>query len=102
MQGFMVSSILFRLERTEWWNDKPKLRTYKVFKTEYIISEAYYINLITCRAHCSLLAKLRGGSATLEIETGRYVRTPVEHRTCKLCYTDVENEMHFFNFIALL
>ena len=58
----MVNSILFRLERKEWWNEvmnKSKLRTYQKFKSEYI-SEAY-INLITCRAHRSFLAKLRGG-----------------------------------------
>ena len=47
------------------------------------------------RAHCSFLAKLRGGFAPLEIETGRYVSTPAEYRTCKLCDTGVEDETHF-------
>ena len=54
-----------------------------------------YINLITCRVHRSFLAKIRGGSAPLEIETGRHVSTPAEYRTCKLCGTGVEDEMHF-------
>ena len=51
--------------------------------------------MVTCRAHRAFLAKLRGGSAPLEIETGRYVRTLPDLRVCKLCKTGVEDEMHF-------
>ena len=75
-------------------------KTYQKFKSEYT-SEAY-INLITCRAHRSFLAKLRGGSAPLEIETGRYVSTPAEYRTCKLCDTGVEDEIHFVLYCPAL
>ena len=31
----------------------------------------------------------------LEIERGRYFNVPMEHRICKLCKLDIENEMHF-------
>ena len=92
----IVNSILFRLERA-MWNDermrKPKLRTYNTFKHEYLPEP--YTNLLTCRAHRSFLARLRGGSAPLEIETGRYVGTPADQRVCKLCHSGVEDELHF-------
>ena len=48
-----------------------------------------------CRAHRSLLAKLRGGSAPLEIERGRYIGIPVDQRVCNLCSDGVEDEIHF-------
>ena len=70
------------------------------FKSEYT-SEAY-INLITCGAHRSFLSKLRGSSAPFEIETGIYVSTPAEYRTCKLCDTSVEDEMHFVLYCPAL
>ena len=53
------------------------------------------MNVVTSRAHRSLLAKLRGGSAMLEIETGRYTGLPAEQRLCKLCKSDVGDEAHF-------
>ena len=60
----------------EWQNEllsNLKLRMYSLFKCEY--APVSYINVVTCRAHRSFLAKLRRGSAPLEIETGRYVGT---------------------------
>ena len=90
----MIASILFRLD--EWLKEiqtKPKLRTYQLFKQEY--GPEPYTNILTCRAHQSFLAKLRGGSAPLEIETGRCVGAPVEQRTCKLCHAAVGDEAHF-------
>ena len=95
----MITSILFRLERSEWQNEmlsKPKLRTYRLFKCEY--APEPYINVVTCRAHRAFLAKLRGGSAPLEIETGRYVGTLPDLRVCKLSNTGVEDEMHFTSY----
>ena len=43
----------------------------------------------------ALLAKLRGGTAPLEIERGRYVGLVPEDRLCKLCSVEVEDEPHF-------
>ena len=46
----MVNSILLRFKKTEWRNEvtnKPKLRTYQKFKSEYIPEAC--INLVTCR-----------------------------------------------------
>ena len=92
----MFISILFRLERENWHTEvkkKPKLRLYRLFKQEY--APESYVNVVTSRAHRSLLAKLRGGSAMLEIETGRYTGIPAEQRLCKLCNSDVGDEAHF-------
>ena len=92
----MIVSILFRLERDEWLKEvqnKPKLRTYQLFKQEY--GQEPYTNILISRAHCSFLTKLRSGSAPLEIETGRYVGAPMDQGTYKLCHTAVGDEAHF-------
>ena len=91
----MIVSVLFRLERDKWYKEvlsKPKLRTYRIFKQEY--ESEPYINVVTSRAHRAFLARLRGGSATLEIETGRYVGIPAEQRICKLCHSGIGDEAH--------
>ena len=65
---------------------KPKLRTYATFKERYEPEEIYiYIEGIRCKAQRSVVAQLRGGTAPLEIETGRYVGIPPDQRICKLC-----------------
>ena len=58
--------------------NNPKLRTYISFKETYEPEE--YLESIRCKAHYSLLAWLREGTAPLEIETGRYVGLPPEQR----------------------
>ena len=90
----MLISILFRLNWQKEVEKKPKLRLYRPFKREYVPEP--YINVVTSRAHHSLLAKLRGGSAMLEIETGRYTGIPAEQRLCKLYKSDVGDEVYLF------
>ena len=90
----MIVSILFRLERGQWLKEvqnKPKLRTYQLFKQEY--GPEPYTNIFISRAHHSFLAKLRSGSAPLEIETGRYVGAPMDQRTCHASYDIQQLEM---------
>ncbi len=55
-------------------------------KTEYE-QEIYLSRRINVHAHRSLFAKLRGGTAPLAIELGRYRRPiiPRENRLCPLC-----------------
>ena len=89
-------NILSAQKETEKWreilNNKPKLRTYKTFKFDYC-PENY---ILLSQAHRSLLARLRSGTLPLEIETGRFVGTPLEERTCKICNENViEDESHF-------
>ena len=67
---------------------KPKLRTVAFFK-EQIEQEDY------SKSKCSIFCQLRIGILPLEIELGRYVRTNVSERICKLCKHDKEDEIRF-------
>jgi len=49
-----------------------------------------------CRAYRSIIARLRNGSFTLNIELGRYRNIPLELRICRTCNSNaVESEVHF-------
>ena len=73
---------------------KPKLRNYVKFKRD--INTESYISTFLSRYQRSLLAQLRTGILPLHVETGRYYRTPLEQRVCKICQTDeIEDEYHF-------
>ena len=71
----LVTCCLFRLQRENWKAEvatKPKLRSYNVtFKSDYNETEGY-VQRTRVKAHKSLLARLRGGTAPLQIEIGRY------------------------------
>ena len=75
----------------------PKLRTYKLFKTEFKLEThlTYPQNV----NHMLALTKFRISSHNLHIETGRYTRpmkTPVSERVCLYCSDGtIEDEMHF-------
>ena len=94
----VVTCCLFHLEKERWQTEvssKPKLRLYVNFKTEYGKTEEY-VQKVRVKSHRSLLARLRGGTAPLQIETGRYTGLPVEERICRSCNTgQVEDEQHF-------
>jgi hypothetical protein len=92
----------------EWENtilEKPKLRTYRLFKV--IDENECYINCFMTKRRRSLLAKIRVGILPIEIEVGRYKKKlntdnnkyesiKENERLCRLCDTDeVENETHF-------
>ena len=72
---------------------KPKLTTYKKFKTnisteEYLLLPKYQRPLIAC---------FRSGTLSLAIETGRFTNVLLENRTCTLCNNEeIEDEIHFF------
>ena len=73
---------------------KPKLRTYRLFKNEFKTSNSVFV----CnRAKRSLLSKFRTGILPLRIETGRwYQGTNLEERVCEICGNgEVEDESHF-------
>ena len=91
--------------------DKPKLRTFMLFKE--FNEPAAYIKRPLSFYQRRMLAKLRLGCLPLRIETGRYAtpRLPEENRTCLVCKpvellvnTDnsneqpVESEVHFLFF----
>ena len=75
-------------------NSKPKLRTYKLFKSEFKTSNSVFINH---RVKRSLLAQFRYGILPLRIETGRWYRgIDLDQRICEICKNgDVEDEVNF-------
>ena len=72
-------------------NGGYKLRTYKLFKTEFKVEE--YCRMLLPLKHRSAFAKFRCGVAPLKIETGRYENLVVEERICPFC-SNIEDEMH--------
>ena len=57
---------------------------------------AGYVTANLTRRRRSLLAKLRSGTLSLAIETGRYTRTPVDERLCRSCDSNaIETEFRF-------
>ena len=92
-----VKSKITDLMARQWkaeLEQKPKLRTYKLFKNEFKTSNSVFI----CnRAKRSLLSKFRTGILPLRIETGRwYQGTRLEDRVCEICGNgEIEDESHF-------
>lgn len=75
-------------------NCKNKLRTYRLFKNNYIF-ENYLIDVKNSKQR-KTLTKLRISAHDLEIERGRYKGKTVEERLCQLCSDGViEDELHF-------
>ncbi len=72
---------------------KPKLRTYKTYKSELVPEE--YVRRLMSRHQRSTFAKFRCGILPLNLEVGRYRGIKVENRICPLCNNDVETEIHF-------
>ena len=74
-------------------NNKPKLRTYKLFKKEFKPSNSVFINN---RVKRSLISKFRMGILPIAIETGRWRGMELQNRVCEICGNgDIEDEMHF-------
>lgn len=74
-------------------NSKPKLRSYKLWKSNF--GTEMYVKINLSRGERSMLAQIRGGVAPINLETGRYNRVPVEQRICEMCHLEeVETEEH--------
>ena len=75
--------------------DSGKLRFYRKCKTEYCIER--YLELVNFEQR-SAISKIRLSAHPLEIEKGRYTKTPVFERICKYCSSNaVEDESHFIS-----
>ena len=83
---------------------KPKLRTYRLFKTDFGPEKYLFLNLPKHKR--SILAQYRLGILPLNIETGRYKnvtddkgharKQKPEERLCTLCSLGImEDESHF-------
>ena len=91
--------------KKEFWNiaesdwkiqveNKPKLRTFKRYKKEFITTD--YVQQSLNRFDRSMIAKFRCGILQLHIESGRFNNTKVENRLCNICQEGhIEDEFHF-------
>ncbi len=87
---------LYEYAQEKWFetvNSKPKLRTYRIFKTK-LVPEDYVLRLMS-RYHRSTFAKFRCGILPLNLEVGRYRGIKAEDRICPLCKDGVKTETHF-------
>jgi len=105
----ITSTVKVKLEQNyiENWNTEihklPKLRSYKLFKTNFETEQYLYI---FNKNHRQALSRFRLSAQALEVEKGRWARKivngkwdrckiPVEDRLCIFCSENVvEDEMH--------
>ena len=101
-----MNSILqkHKMDWSEKIKNKPKLRTYRLYKCDFSAEKYLYLNLPKWKR--SILAQFRLGILPLNIETGRYKvikdsagnyrKQKPEERLCTLCSTNAtEDEIHF-------
>ena len=75
-------------------SNKPKLRTYKLFKETLRVENDVLYNL--SNSERSAMAQFRYGILPLNIETRRFRNQPIEQRICNLCeLNEIEYEFHF-------
>ena len=74
-------------------NDKSKLRTYSLMKTE--IGYEDYLTQISSINDRRALTKFRLSNHSLMIEKGRHLGIDKNERFCKFCLDKVEDEIHF-------
>jgi len=86
--------------RADWLSrirDSSKLAIYSSFKCELVCEK--YVNVLTVRKYLEAFSRLRCSNHPLAIETGRYLGTLLEDRTCILCLKQkiivLEDEYHF-------
>lgn len=93
----LAQKLLMAKETVKWAKDlenQAKLRTYRLFKTEFCVEK--YVKMNLPRGLRSVLAQLRSGTLPLKIETGHFHNIKVENRLCEFCNNNViESEYHF-------
>ena len=73
-----------------------RMTVHNAIKSAYGTPEQYVDSRVFTRYERSVLARLRGGTLPIAIETGRYRQIPPHDRICKSCDTNhIENEHHF-------
>lgn len=74
-------------------NGRNKLRTYRLFKSNFEVER--YCKIILPLQHRSAFARFRCGVAPLRIETGRYENISESDRLCIFCHQQqIETESH--------
>ena len=81
---FICDKLLLKIIKDNWIVKvckKPKLCEYPKFKEHIYLEEYLYLT----KYKRSLITKIRSGTFSLPIETGRYSNAPLENRLCTLC-----------------
>ncbi len=97
LESHYESSWLSHINGGTLGNSSPKLRTYKLFKSKFIMEKYLLFNNVPFSKRQEF-TKLRVSAHKLRIETDRYIRPKIqpEARLCKLCAACVvEDETHF-------
>lgn len=75
-------------------DNNGKLRTYALFKSSF--NTENYFDILKNRNTRACLTRFRISSHRLQIEVGRYNKTPRQQRFCEICNSgEVEDEIHF-------
>ena len=75
-------------------NSRSKLRFYKTFKDSFC--KKSYLDHVSNFQLRKVITKFRCSDHPLEIEKCRHKKLKVEERICKVCNSEVETDMHFF------
>ena len=92
---YIPVNILIYINEINDNSQQPKLRTYKLFKTDCRIEP--YLALQKSRKVLTKIARFRTSSHSLKIETGRHHKPiiPAPNRICEKCTSNfVEDEIH--------
>ena len=82
-------------------NNKPKLRTYKNFKTLFETSK--YIKWNFKKSDRLLLAQFMCGILQLRVDSDHFINLKLKERICQLCDLNcLEHEFHFFMYLSCL
>ncbi len=99
--AFKIAKYYFESQFIQsWLNEmlnKPKLKTYIIFKDEFNFEKYLYVYN---ENHRHALSRFRLSAHSLEIERGRWHKPviPEKGRTCKFCLNgQIENEKHSFS-----
>ena len=76
-----------------------KLRTYKLFKTEYNVEE--YVLKVKAVNQRSAMSRFRCGVAPINLEIGHFFNIPANERFCNFCPEQVEDESYVILICSL-
>ena len=94
--GHMLRDIAWREVKKGWEADAQERSKLKVLQGLLASGGKARCMDVNCKRRRRVLAKLRGGTAALMIETGRWCGLKREERSCRQCTVEeVEDEKHF-------
>ena len=94
--GHMLRDIAWREVKKGWEANAQERSKWKVLQGLLASGGKARCMDVNCKRQRRVLAKLRGGTAALRIETGRWSGLKREERSCRQCTVEeVEDEEHF-------